>query len=238
MKKELKAYLAAVLFLAVLAATLPVHAAPSLDSAAVAGKVSAILGEYAPGTALPEVAAAPAVRASVRPAPAELPVPQAPVVLGAAAKSSTAQPLPDFAQVTPELYRSGQPTQAGMAKIASLKIRTVLKLNDDDPQEADWAATYGVTLQPMLMSNDGSPTYQEIDAALAVINDTSKQPVLVHCHLGHDRTGAVIGAYRVAVQNWSVAQAASEALSMGYSDPKFQNITTYLQGYLDYLHQK
>jgi protein tyrosine/serine phosphatase len=219
MKKELKASLAGLMLLAVCAATLPETAAASLDSAAVAGKVSAILGEFAPGTVPPEVAAAP-------------------VVLSAAAKPSAGQALSDFAQVTPNLYRSGQPTQAGVAKIASLKIKTILKLNDDDPQEADWAASDGVTLDPMLMSNEGSPTYQQIDAALAVINDTSKQPVLVHCHLGHDRTGAVIGAYRVAVQGWSVAQAASEALSMGYSDPKFQNITTYLQGYLDYLQQK
>jgi protein tyrosine/serine phosphatase len=211
--------MAAVSCLAACAATLPAHAAPSLDSAAVAAKVSAIVGEFAPGTILPEAAAAPAVGLTV----------------SKGSSGSSAQALPDFAQVTPNLYRSGQPTQAGVAKIKSLGIKTILKLNDDDPQEADWAASDGVTLEPMLLSNEGSPTYDQIDAALAFINDAANQPVLVHCHLGHDRTGAVIGAYRVAVQGWSVAQAASEAISMGYSDPKFQNITTYLQGYLAHL---
>lgn len=219
MKKELRAYLAAVTLLAVFAATLPAHAVPSLDSSAVAGKAAAILGEFSPGAALPEVAAAPV----------------ADIV---AAKAPAAQPLPNFAQVTPNLYRSGQPTQAGVVKIKSAGVKTILKLNADDPAESDWAASDGLDLETVLMSNKVSPTYDQIDQALAIINDTSKQPVLVHCHLGHDRTGAVIGAYRVTIQGVSVDQAAAEAKAMGYSNPSFDDITAYLQGYLAHVRQQ
>ena len=218
MKKELRAYLAAVTLLAVLAATLPAHAAPSLDSSAIAGKAAAILGEFAPGTVLPEAAA--------------------PVASVAAAKAPAAQPIPNFAQVTPNLYRSGQPTQAGVAKIQSQGIKTILKLNADDPAESDWAASDGLGLETVLMSNKVSPTFAQVDAALAIIQDPSQQPVLVHCHLGKDRTGAVIGAYRVVVQGMSVDQAAAEAKSFGYSNPSFQDITTYLQGYLAHARQQ
>jgi protein tyrosine phosphatase (PTP) superfamily phosphohydrolase (DUF442 family) len=220
MKKEPRAYLAAVTLLAVFAATLPAHAAPALDSAAVAGKAAAILGEFAPGVVMPEAAAAPVAVPAV-----------------AAAKARAAQPLPNFAQVTPNLYRSGQPTQAGMAQIKKLNVNTILKLNVDDPAEADWAASDGMDLETVLMSNKESPTYDQIDQALAIIQDPSKQPVLVHCHLGRDRTGAVIGAYRVVVQGMSVDQAAAEAKTMGYSNPSFQDITTYLQGYLSHVRK-
>jgi tyrosine-protein phosphatase SIW14 len=218
MKKELKAYLAAVSFLAVLAATLPAHAASALDSAAVAGKAAAILDEFAPGAALPEVAAAPAADAVAAQAPA-------------------AQPLPNFAQVSAVLYRSGQPAQADVAKIKSLGVKTILKLNADDPLESDWAASNGLALETVPMSNHQSPTYDQVDAALAVINDPAKQPVLVHCHRGHDRTGAVVAAYRVTVQGMSVDQAAAEAKSFGYGAPGFQDITAYLTGYLAHVHQ-
>jgi protein tyrosine phosphatase (PTP) superfamily phosphohydrolase (DUF442 family) len=121
-------------------------------------------------------------------------------VLDPAAEKAAANPLPNFAQVTPNLYRSGQPTQAGIAKIKSSGIKTILKLNADVPAETSWAASAGLKLETVLMSNQQSPTYDQVDAALVIINDPSKQPVLVHCHLGHDRTGAVIGAYRVTVQ--------------------------------------
>jgi protein tyrosine phosphatase (PTP) superfamily phosphohydrolase (DUF442 family) len=172
--------------------------------------------------------------------PSDIPavVAPAPATEAEAAKAAAATALPNFAQVTPTLYRSGQPTQAGIATIKSSGIKTILKLNVDLPAETNWAASAGLGLETILMSNKVSPTFDEIDAALAIINDASKQPVLVHSHLGHDRTGAVIGAYRVTVQGWSVDQAAAEAKTMGYSAPGFQDITTYLQGYVAHTHQR
>ena len=47
-----------------------------------------------------------------------------------------------------------------------------------------------------------------------------------------------MAAYRVTVQGWSVDQAASEALRFGYSDPHFENITAYLQGYVAHAQQR
>lgn len=176
-----------------------------------------------------------AVRAySLAELPAAAPLADAEV----AYKATAANPLPNFAQVTPQLYRSGQPTQAGVSKIAATGIKTILKLNADSPAETAWAAGTGVVLETLLMSNKVSPTYDQIDQALAIINDAARQPVLVHCHLGHDRTGAVIGAYRVAVQGWPVAKAAAEAKQLGYSAPGFDDITAYLQGYLAHVQQR
>jgi protein tyrosine phosphatase (PTP) superfamily phosphohydrolase (DUF442 family) len=125
-----------------------------------------------------------------------------------------------------------------VTKIAAAGIKTILKLNADSPAETNWAAGAGVALETVLMSNKVSPTYEQVDEALAIINDASKQPVLVHCHLGHDRTGAVIGAYRVTVQGWSVDKAAAEAKQLGYSAPGFDDITAYLQGYLAHVQQR
>jgi protein tyrosine/serine phosphatase len=158
--------------------------------------------------------------------------------MAALAAEKAAQPLPGFAKVSEALYRSGQPTKAGVAQLKSAGVKTILKLNSDDPSESDWAAAGGLRLQTLLMSNKQSPTYEQIDEALAIINDPASQPVLVHCHLGHDRTGAVVGAYRVAVQGMSVERAASEAKTFGYSSPDFEDISTYLKGYLEHVSSK
>ncbi len=176
--------------------------------------------------------------ASMGPAGASaVPGVRAPVPAGDAA-ARKASPLPNFAKVSDALYRSGQPTQAGMDQLKSYGIKTILKLNDNNPAESQWASDDGIGFAPMLMGTQQSPSYDQIDQALAVINDPSKQPVLVHCKLGHDRTGAVVAAYRVTVQGWSVDQAASEALQFGYSDPHFENITAYLQGYVAHAQQR
>ncbi|MCX5789731.1 MAG: dual specificity protein phosphatase family protein, partial [Elusimicrobia bacterium] len=140
--------------------------------------------------------------------------------------------LPDFAQVSPGVYRSGQPTQQGIAQLAAKGIKTVLKLNNDAPAESNWASAAGIDLVARLMSNQAAPTFAQVDDALAVVNDAARQPVLVHCHLGHDRTGVVIAAYRVTVQNWSISQAVTEAKSLGFSNPKFGDLATWLNGYV------
>jgi protein tyrosine phosphatase (PTP) superfamily phosphohydrolase (DUF442 family) len=168
--------------------------------------------------------------------PSVIPAVPLPSQVFQAGPAAAAAPLPNFSQVSPTLYRSGQPTQAGIATIKNTGIKTILKLNADSPAEAGWIAGAGMNLETMVLTTQHSPTYDEVDAALAILNDPAKQPVLVHCKLGHDRTGAVVGAYRISVQGWSVAQAAAEAKSLGYSDPHFQEITAYLQGYLAHLH--
>jgi len=192
----------------------------ALNSAGLLQSAAAISAQLLPGFAAPT----PAVAAA--PAPANVSA-----VVGKAPKPG--KPLPNFTQVSQGLYRSGQPTPEGVAKLRALGVKTILKLNADEPAESDWAASDGLDFETVLMSNRESPTYDQIDAALAIIDDKSKQPVLVHCHHGRDRTGAVVAAYRVTVQGMSVDQAVSEALSFGYGAPGFQDLKTYLTGYLD-----
>ncbi len=61
------------------------------------------------------------------------------------------------------------------------------------------------------------PSIEEVDKALDVIRDRSKQPVLVHCRHGEDRTGAVIAAYRVVVNGWDPAAAEREARELRFN---------------------
>ena len=152
--------------------------------------------------------------------------------LVAAARPAAGQSLPDFAKVSAVLYRSGQPTQQGVAQLPGLGVKTILKLNADDPAETDWAAAAGVTLVPQLMDNYGGPSFDQVDSALAVINDPAHQPVLVHCHLGHDRTGIVVAAYQVVVAGMGIDQAVAEAKSFGYSAPSFPDLKAWLPAYV------
>jgi protein tyrosine/serine phosphatase len=40
-------------------------------------------------------------------------------------------------------------------------------------------------------------------------------PVCVHCEHGRDRTGFVVGAYRILIQRWSIDDALAEMKAYG-----------------------
>ena len=51
---------------------------------------------------------------------------------------------------------------------------------------------------------------------LKIATDPKRQPLLVHCRHGADRTGTMVAAYRVVVQGWSKDQALAEMQEGGF----------------------
>jgi len=144
-------------------------------------------------------------------------------------------PLPNFAEVSTSVYRSGQPEGAGVKLAKQLGIRSILDLRlkvDDEEEES--AGTSGIAVLHVPMNGVYSPTFEQVDRALAVLTDPRRTPVLVHCHYGKDRTGVVIASYRVAVQGWSIEKAAGEARSFGCCAPFFLTITDWLTYYMEH----
>lgn len=50
---------------------------------------------------------------------------------------------------------------------------------------------------------------------LAVLRENPNKKIFVHCRLGDDRTGMMIAAYRMAVDNWTAAEAYAEMMQFG-----------------------
>jgi hypothetical protein len=53
-------------------------------------------------------------------------------------------------------------------------------------------------------------------------------PVFVHCQKGEDRTGLVVGLYRVLNQKWAPQDAWNEMFKFGYH-PHFRALTHYFE---------
>ena len=60
------------------------------------------------------------------------------------------------------------------------------------------------------------PSAQRIRGIVTDISAAEK-PVFVHCLHGEDRTGLVIGAYRMLVERWSFDRAYAEMIAHGHS---------------------
>lgn len=128
--------------------------------------------------------------------------------------------LPNFSQVNENLYRGGQPTEAGIKKLKEdLDIKTIIYLRGEDEKadrEKKWAESVGIKFINIPLHNWFGPKDSKIEEALAEINKAENQPVFVHCRRGADRTGTVIAVYRITHDGWTAKQANKEARDFGF----------------------
>lgn len=122
--------------------------------------------------------------------------------------------LPNLHKVSPTLYRSAQPRATGFAELKKLGIRTVVNLRtSDSDREFVKKARLGYERVPFKARKIKD---EHVVRFLKLVTDAKKQPVLVHCRAGADRTGVMCAVYRVVVQGWSKPEAIREMTRGGY----------------------
>jgi len=110
------------------------------------------------------------------------------------------------------LYRSGMPSRKGMQYAEKIGIRHILNLHHFGNDNAE---IQGTNLQvKQIRVHVTKMTYAEIVQSLRYIT-SKKQPVLVHCLTGADRTGVIVAAYRM-LKGWSKEEAINEMVNGGY----------------------
>ena len=129
--------------------------------------------------------------------------------------------VPNFYRVTDQLYRSAQPTKEGMGNLKKYGFETVVSLRtfNSDRDEIDIS---GLGYERIYMQ---AWHLEEKDVLrfLQITTNPKRQPVLVHCQHGADRTGTVIAVYRIIVQDWDSAEAVREMKEGGYGYHKIWN---------------
>lgn len=131
--------------------------------------------------------------------------------------------VPNLSMVHPGLWRSGQPgTKVDWLTLQRLGIETVVKLNFSKEGSDAAARILGMTLYELPIQPNSREPWRVLERpdraaifqALGVM--MGHQNVLVHCTHGADRTGLVIGMYRVLHDGWSKQDAYAEMLEHGF----------------------
>ena len=149
-------------------------------------------------------------------------------------------PVVNLREIAPGVYRSGIPTQAeGYAQLKQMGMKTVVSLlqpyeTAGKPSEAAAFAGMGIGYADIPVDWTDWPPFQQIDEALTIMTDPSKQPVLIHCTCGNDRTGIFSASYRVVVQGWTPEQAAAEAKADYWKFPAMGDLAQFLSSYARY----
>jgi protein tyrosine phosphatase (PTP) superfamily phosphohydrolase (DUF442 family) len=122
------------------------------------------------------------------------------------------QDLPNFQMVEAGIWRGGQPSSEALSVLADSGVRTIvdLRLNGRAVTvEEKQVRALGLKYVHIPLGYS-KPTKAQIDSFMKVVKNPQNQPVYVHCRQGADRTGALIGIYRLEEGGWTFKQAYGE----------------------------
>ncbi|WP_158850159.1 dual specificity protein phosphatase family protein [Algibacter sp. L1A34] len=131
-------------------------------------------------------------------------------------------------EINDVLYRSEQPSKKGFKEMELMGVKTILNLrrlrnNTKKAKDFNFILVHHPIKTKILNEDD-------ILSALRVIQNSVK-PVLVHCWHGSDRTGTIIAAYRMVIDNWSKELAIEEFQKdkLGYHYKMYPNLLVLLK---------
>jgi protein tyrosine phosphatase (PTP) superfamily phosphohydrolase (DUF442 family) len=136
--------------------------------------------------------------------------------------------LKNMYKVTDNFYRSAQPSAEGMAKLKKMGIKTIINLRrhhtDDDEIKDTGMETVHIPINTWHMKD------KYVVQFLKIAINPEKQPILLHCKHGSDRTGTMCAMYRIVIQGWSKEDAIKEMKEGGYGYHKmWKNLIKYIE---------
>lgn len=118
-----------------------------------------------------------------------------------------------------KVYRGGQPSRDGWKYLKSVGVKTVIKLNfpdeglDDHP---DFTVIDCAMPPKDIWQAVGKPDPVMVSSALHALTDQNNWPVFIHCLHGQDRTGLMVGMFRVKFDGWTKDEAYAEMMQFGF----------------------
>ena len=130
-------------------------------------------------------------------------------------------------KINDSVYRSEQPNSKEFHELENLGIKTIINLRrlKDDTRKAKGT---NLILKHIPL-RAGELSEADLKETLRIIH-SSEKPLLIHCWHGSDRTGAVIAAYRMALENWEKKKAINEFMrpEFGYHRKRYPNLRKLL----------
>jgi len=129
----------------------------------------------------------------------------------------TVQGIPNFGQVSENLYRGALPNAAGLKALKKMGVDIVVDMRRGRDAVEERTVTDLGMKYVSIPSRCPYPQDAPIAKFLGIVEDNPGKKVFVHCRLGDDRTGIAVAAYRIAEQGWNADEALKEMQVFGFS---------------------
>ena len=124
--------------------------------------------------------------------------------------------LPNFGEVTPNLYRGGQPGADGLKALKKMGVSIIVDMRGGHSEHEKRAVEELGMEYVSIPWHCPFPSDEPFVKFLKVIEENPAKKAFVHCRLGDDRTGMAIASYRMAQQGWSADDAMKEMELFGF----------------------
>lgn len=135
--------------------------------------------------------------------------------LQATVQKQEAIPIRNFEEVTPNLWRGALPNAEGLKWLADHDVKTVVDLRAICTRHEQKVASDLGLQYVRIPLGFGAPDDNSVESFLALAQ-SAKQPIFVHCRQGEDRTGTLVGVYRMVVQKWPFTRVYKEMRKFGF----------------------
>lgn len=125
--------------------------------------------------------------------------------------------LPNFGEVTPSLFRGGQPGADGLKVLKKMGVLIVVDMRGGHSEHERRAVEELGMEYVSIPWHCPLPTDEPFIKFLKVIEKNPGKKVFIHCRLGDDRTGMAIASYRMAEEGWSADEALKEMELFGFT---------------------
>lgn len=136
--------------------------------------------------------------------------------------------LKNMYKVTDNFYRSAQPSATDMSELKKMGIKTIINLRRHHTDKDELS---GIEIESIhIPINTWHMKDKYVIEFLKIATNSTKQPILLHCKHGSDRTGTMCAMYRIVVQNWSKDDAIKEMKEGGFGYHKmWKNLIKYIK---------
>lgn len=133
------------------------------------------------------------------------------------------------------LWRSGTPNRLGLWLAHQAGVKTIVNLRSlnaaENAREADFARRHGMTFVAIPLRFSGAGIDAVASAFIDVVADPARQPVLVHCARGKERSGVCTAVFRIECDGWTNAEALAEMYAHGVTPGSLPELEAFVRDY-------
>jgi len=137
----------------------------------------------------------------------------------------------NFGMVNPSLYRGAQP---GLDRLHLLKKAGIVSIisfrtgKKDVEKERKISEELGLKFFHIPWKGRNKVKERHVREFLSIVSDAANLPAFVHCKRGAERTGVMVGCYRIKHYNWSADEAHKEMKQFKFRTFWFRHLKKYV----------